>query len=390
MKLVRTAKIKLDIPKDELLPTLTAYTKAFNTVCQVGYDSKDYNGVSLHHKTYKVVRGYLPAQLAISARMKATEALKSVRAQRKKKKGKTFYPAKCPQSKLCSIRYDVNSYSLFIDKQEVSLLTVSGRKRYKLHVPDYFKHYFTDWTYRSADLVLKKRTQQLYLHIVFEKEITDIPATGNLIGIDRGINNLAVTSTNNFYGGGKVKRISNRYLILRAALQSKGSASAKRHLRKLSGRERRFKADINHQIAKQIVEALKPGDTIVLENLSGIRNRRLRKKQRAAINSWNFYQLEQFIIYKAAARGIKVVFVDPRYTSQRCSKCGHIEKKNREAARFCCKICGFKHNADLNAAKNICLKYLDATSYPDRAAVNQPIVSVEISDTSPRLSAVSS
>ena len=99
----------------------------------------------------------------------------------------------------------------------------------------------------------------------------------------------------------------------------------------------------------------------------------VRKDQRREINNWSFFQLEQFLTYKAAAKGVGVVFVDARYTSQRCSKCGHIKKANRKyQSIFKCRKCGFSHNADLNAAKNICLKYLDATSYPDTADVNQP------------------
>ena len=127
-----------------------------------------------------------------------------------------------------------------------------------------------------------------------------------------------------------------------------------------AGQERRFKADINHQIAKQIVSDMKPGDTIVLENLSGIRNNKRRKAQRIMINGWNFFQLEQFLIYKAEAKGIRVEFIDPRYTSQHCLACGNTSRNNRDGALFSCRKCHFKMNADLVGAKNILLKYLGA------------------------------
>ena len=138
MKLIRTAKIKLNISVDDILPTFTAYTNVFNFVCQEGYKRKETNGVSLHKLTYAATREYLPAQLAISARMKATEALKSIFTKyRKDKRTKKILP-RCPQSKLSSIRLDKNSYTLFlINKQEVSILTTSGRKRYQLQVPSY-------------------------------------------------------------------------------------------------------------------------------------------------------------------------------------------------------------------------------------------------------------
>src|SRR3990167_7105207 len=104
MKLTRTAKIKLNISANELLPTLIAYTKAFNFVCQKGFDKKEKNGINLHKLCYYDTREYLPSQLAISARMKATEALKGIFAKTKKY-------TKCPKSILCSARYDKNSYT---------------------------------------------------------------------------------------------------------------------------------------------------------------------------------------------------------------------------------------------------------------------------------------
>jgi putative transposase len=378
MKLIRTAKIKLDISATEVLPTLQAYTKAFNFVASRGFADNDQNGVSLHKKTYQETREYLPSQLAISARMKATEALISTFTKTKHKK----YGSQ-PKSRLCSIRYDKNSYSLFLDKGIVSLLTINGRKRYDLIIPQYYQELFRTWKHCSADLCIIK--DKVYLHIVFEKEMSDVSANGKLIGIDRGINNLAVASNNKFFGGGIIKKQIRKYQRLRSSLQSKGTKSAKRHLVKLRHKERQFRADINHQISKQIVSSLNPGDTIVLENLTGIRNKRLRKKQRTLLNNWSFFQLEKFLTYKVMAKGINIEYIDARYTSQRCSKCGHTCRSNRKQDSFCCKKCGFRLNADLNASKNICNKHLESYMLSDRADVNQPIVGAEMLLTSQQL-----
>lgn len=376
----RTAKIKLNENIDVFNDTIIAYTKAYNFVCETGFPTLETNGVNLHNLTYFKTREYLPSQLAISARMKATESLKSVKALKKKKQN-----ISCPVSKQCSVRLDKNSYTLWLKSKTVSILTINGRKKFSLDIPKYFERYL-DWKSCSADLFID-HNRRVFLHIVFEKEITDTAANGNLIGIDRGIKKLAVTSTNKFFGGGKVKRISNKYREQRKQLQSKKTRSAQRHLAAVSGKERRFRTDTNHCISKQIVESLAPGDTIVLEKLTGIRDRSrkltkeqreagkktVRKDQRRENNNWSFFQLDQFLTYKASFRGISVVYVDARYTSQRCSKCGHIKRANRKSQSiFKCKLCGFSHNADLNAAKNICLKYLDTTGYPDTANVNLP------------------
>lgn len=381
MKLVRTAKIKLNIAPQDILPTIQAYTKAFNAVCREGYDRKETNGVSLHKLTYQTAREYLPAQLAISSRMKATEALKSIFTKyRKDKRTKKIMP-RCPQSKLSSIRYDARSYSIFFERKEISLLTVDGRKKYSLKVPDYYASYFKDWKQCSADLCIDKQSNKVFLHIAFEKDITDTALNGNYIGIDRGINNLAVVSNNKFFGSRHLKQLVFKQNRLRKQLQQKGTQSAKRHLRKLRKKEQRFRADINHQISKNIVASLSAGDTIVLEKLTGIRYKRLRKPQRTMLNNWAYLQLEQFIIYKAQAKGINIVYVDARYTSQGCSKCGFVDRKNREGHGFCCRECGFSLNADLNASRNIGKKALLGYILGNGAVVNQPIVSIEISDT---------
>ena len=368
MKLVRTMKLKLNIPTDIIKPTLDAYTKAFNFVCQTGWNDSDSNGVSLHNKTYSSTREYLPSQLAVSARMKATEAIKSVKTRLKKKQKAT-----CPQSKQCSVHYDARSFNVWFEQNKLSLLTVSGRVKIPISVPEYFQQYLT-WKRCSADLFVGKN--KVFMNIVFSKEIADPELTGNVVGIDRGIRKIAVTSENQFFGGGQVKRVSKRYEKIRSVLQSCGSKSAERHLQKISKKENRFRTDTNHVVTKQIVSSLDEGTVIALEKLTGIRqSTRLRKKQRKDLNKWNFFQFEQFLTYKAEAREMKIEYVDARYTSQKCSACGYISRSNRQSqAIFKCKHCGFFLNADLNASRNIRGNYLDAICYSGRAAVNPPIV----------------
>lgn len=163
---------------------------------------------------------------------------------------------------------------------------------------------------------------------------------------------------------------------MRSRLQSANTKSAKRHLKKISKKENRFRADVNHCISKQIISTLEKGTTILLEDLTGIRNRcNFRKNERKQVHKWNFFQLEQFIRYKAASKSVLVKNIDARYTSQRRSKCGCIKKSNRSSQSvFKCKHCTFSLNADLNASRNIIYKYLDSISYLSRAVVNQPIV----------------
>lgn len=381
MKQVRTIKVQLKVDSKIFKPTLEAYTNAFNYVCQTAWDNQEFNGVHLHHLTYHQTRRDtgLKSQLAISARVKATEALAAV--QVRKKKGKKV---SCPQSKCSAIRYDDRSLTVDFVNNTINILTLEGRVRLPIFVPKYFEHYLT-WKRCSADLFQVKG--KTFLHIVFEKEIGEVQPSGKMVGIDRGIRKLATASDNRFFGGGRIKQLSERYERLRGQLQSKKFRSAKRHLAKISRSERLMRKDINHCVTKQIVKDVEEGTTIVLEKLTGIRGgaRKLnleerkrgkktwRKPQRKEVNKWNFFQFEEFLTYKAMAKGCQVVYVDARYTSQRCSKCGHIHKGNRQKqSKFRCRNCSFQLNADLNGARNIVLKYLDATSHPDRANVNLP------------------
>ncbi|MGV8846100.1 RNA-guided endonuclease InsQ/TnpB family protein [Tessaracoccus sp.] len=176
------------------------------------------------------------------------------------------------------------------------------------------------------------------------------------LGVDLGIVNIATTNDGDNWSGGAVTLRRKKNVALRARLQAKGTKSAKRLLKNRSKKETRFVTDVNHQISRKIVaEAQRTGRGIAIENLTGIRARvRLRKPQRAAVHSWAFAQLGAFLTYKAAGAGVVILGVDPAYTSQECSACGHVERANRpNQATFRCVSCGASSNADLNAAKNI-------------------------------------
>jgi putative transposase len=370
MVLIRAVTVKL-LTDFDFLPTFRSYTDAYNYTCKTGWRLREFNGVRLHHHVYQNLRHSLPAQLCTSARIKATESLKAGRV--KTKRGKKV---SCPESKLCSIRLDSQSHSVWFDRKEVSILTISGRQKgVKFQTYHYFDQ-FKDWKRKSADLIYRKG--KVLLTFIFEKTVPDIEGTSEtFVGVDRGIRRIAVTSEKQFFGGGHVKNVSNRYHEQRANLQACGSRSAKRHLQRIAKKENRFRRDVNHCISKRVVQSLPVGSTIIIEDLKYIRERcKHRRDQRGEFHSWGFFQLESFLTYKAAGRGQRVLYVDPRYTSQKCSCCGHISKSNRKnQTQFRCTRCGYELNADLNAAFNIRNNYLDSIRHPSRAPVNEPVVS---------------
>jgi IS605 OrfB family transposase len=376
----RTLRVKL-IPSTAqaglLAETSRLFTAAFNAVCRVGWQQRITNGVELHHATYYPTQADYPAlvsDLLIQARVKATEAVKSALTLQKagRKVG-------MPQSDACPPRYNLHTYKVDWQRQTVQMSTIGGRQTIRFDVPDYCAHY-AGYPVDTADLC--NHDGVWWLHIVVTVPAPDVEPTDEIVGVDLGIAQPAVTSTNRFLGKPAWKAIEGRLFYLKRQLQRKGSTSAKRHLRKVKGRQARFRRDCDHVLSKQIVESAQPGATIVLENLTDIRKRsKLRKQTKTSrrVHSWSFAQIKSFVAYKAEGRGCTVAGVDPRHTSQTCSCCGHQARNNRRSrGRFVCRVCGFELHADLNAARNIAAKYHADGGTPPVGGlpVNQPIVSV--------------
>jgi IS605 OrfB family transposase len=175
-------------------------------------------------------------------------------------------------------------------------------------------------------------------------------------------------SDGDVYSGAAVEQKRRSHTHRRRNLQKKGTKAAKRKLRRLAGKQARFQKDTNHRIAKRVVhKAQVTSRAIAVEDLTGIRERTtVSRRQRARHANWAFFQLRQFIAYKAQRAGVTVIPVDPRHTSQTCPVCGHVARANRRTqALFSCIACGYSAPADYNAAQNI----------RARAIVNRPMVS---------------
>lgn len=353
--------------------TIQAFTGSFNRVCAVGYKKRRVNGVELHHATYKQERGStdLPSQLVCSARMKATEALKSVRAL--KKKGRKV---SLSQSTGCPVRYDTRSATIKLSEGRASLASISGRQHVTFTVPLYHAGRI-DWKVCSADLRMDRKGR-LWIHVSVEKDMPKPEPTGDVMGVDLGVRRPAVTSKNQFLGQRRWREIEERNFRLKRTLQAKGTKSAKRHLKKLAGRVNRFRHDCDHVLSKQIVASVAEGATIAMEDLTDIRTRvKARWKQRRRLHSWSFARLKAFVSYKAELARVYVVTVDPRYTSQKCSRCGKRDRRSRKSqSEFRCTSCGFTINADLNAARNVSVNHLASLARRGTGGplVNWPIV----------------
>src|SRR5262245_59910584 len=216
----------------------------------------------------------------------------------------------------------------------------------------------------ECDLVRRKDGKWFLLITVDVPEGTQIAPT-EFIGVDFGAVNLATDNDGAIYTNTETEKVRQKQNKFRRSLGRKAGKvkregprpkNIKRKLKALSSKERRFKANENHRISKQLVE--KATDTkrwIGLEDLTGIRQRtRFRKSQRDNMSKWSFAELRGFIEYKAKLAGVPVIPVDPRDTSRTCPKCGHIDEGNRTArGLFLCRACGHFDHADIVGATNI-------------------------------------
>jgi len=354
MKQTMLLKLAPTTPQHQaLLETMHAFNEAANYVASIAFAEKTADKFRLQKLVYGVLRTAhkLPAQLAIRCISKASEAYK---------RDKSIQPHFRPEG---AVVYDPRVMA-FKGINTVSLLTLLGR----VLVP------FLIGGYQQTRMgAIQGQADLLYRRGIFYLAVTlDVPepaldeAKGTL-GIDLGIVNLATDSEGESFSGQAVEHNRKRHHALRQRLQKRGTKSALRHLKNLSGKEARFKRNTNHVMSKQIVQKAKAnGQAIAIEDLRHIRKRTdstVRRSQRAKHSSWAFGQLRSFLSYKAALAGVPLHLVDPRNTSRTCHVCGHCAKANRKSqASFICQQCGLSMNADFNAAINISV-----------AAVMQPI-----------------
>lgn len=363
----RTVKIKLDIEDRDLLDeTVQQFKHACQLVVDEGWDDnglKTYNKQKLHHATYYDIKDEtdLTADLIVRARNRAADAIKGC-VERLKKGEKTSKPRFTSDS----LALNKKCCTVWLDEHRCSIATVDGRIHADFILPeqsDYYDRYLNNgWTVKQS--TVEKHEYEdgspYYLHLGLEKNDPEIDCLNpTVMGVDLGIDNLAVTSTGRFFSGDELNHRRRRFEEIRGQLQAKGTQSAHRTIQRMEGRENRYACDTLHTISKQLVHEAKQHDVdvIAFENLDKIRDDLPPQKQ---FHSWAFNQLFQYVEYKAREQGISVEQVNPQYTSQRCSHtdCGFTVKENRNGNQFKCRSCGYETHADYNAAKNIAVKFL--------------------------------
>ena len=387
MEISLTAKLRLvfqsEKDRNSAYETLIAYRNACNHVSQYLFDHDfEMKQSSLQSELYHDIRARfgLKSQMTQSVFKTVIARYKTLQTQLRKqhvwdgykkdnhgkempnyiRKDLTFLwqPIEFKRPQLDLVR---NRDYTFKD-DVLSLNTLNGRILVKVHNLSENPSFDGSWTLGTGKVV--RSGKHWFFHVAVSKEVPDfqLDQLQHVVGIDRGLRQIITSydekGKTRFVNGASITKKRRHYAKLRARLQAKGTKSAKRRLRALSGRENRWMSDVNHCLSKTLVNTYGKQTLFVLEDLTGVTFDTVYSRPREARythHSWAFYDLEQKLRYKAHLHQSQVVLVDAHYTSQRCPKCGRIDKTHRDKAlhQYTCSHCGYTSNDDRVGAMNI-------------------------------------
>ncbi|MCY4732887.1 transposase [Natronomonas gomsonensis] len=374
----RTAITRLEVTdeqRDLLEDTISEWKRGYQLATDIAW-GKCNTKSDVQPLAYDDVREHtdLGSQHAILATHQAAQAITG--CIERKAKGKKVSK---PTFTAPTVKYDTRTMTLF-DDDTVSLSTTESRVRCDLALPDadngYQRQYLDSDEWSVTESTLTARGGDYFLHIGFRRPKTDTERNtaedGTVLGVDLGIENLAVTSTASFVSGRELTHDLREFEKVRAGLQQTGTRSVHRTLEQSSGRELRYVRDVLHRASNAIVdEALRyECDVIAFEDLSHIRDR----TGASWGHRWAFRTLYEQVEYKAEIEGISVKQVGSAYTSKRCAECGFTADKNRATRTdFRCVKCESEANADYNAAKNIGMRYVRRGQQSSRRTGNSQL-----------------
>jgi IS605 OrfB family transposase len=371
----RTAVVKLavsDEQRDALHRTAEQYLYCANRTADFCWSDTSYtecrtNKREVRDALYSELREEteLQAQLVQAAIKRAVDAVKAC-VERWKKGQRVSFPTFTAET----MDYDARSATFYRNK--VSLATVEGRVEPLFTLPadsptPYERYVLSeDYEFRESTVRYDAVDDEFYLNISTRRidgDDAEVPAdTGHpdqtVLGIDLGLNSLAVSSTGTFWQGDDYDHWCREFEKRRGEMQQRGTQAAHNALLRLGKREEAWRKQYIHTIANEVVsEAVEHDcDVIVLEDLTDIRERLPHAKWH---HVWAFRRLFEYVSYKAPEKSVSVEQVEPNHTSQRCSRtdCGFTHEDNRHGEQFHCQKCDYAVNADYNAAKNIGLRY---------------------------------
>jgi putative transposase len=375
MEVRRTAPVKLIVPdecRDDLHESARQFLHCANRAAEFCWDDDSYTDCVTANTT---ARDALYAELRAETDLTANLVQEAIRRAVQATKGcverwKQGKRVSQPEFTSWSMVYDKRSATFY--RNRVSLSTVNGRVECDFELPadsptPYEQYVLSqDYEFRASTLQYDKATDEFYFHITTRKddseddesEVSEDAEHQTVLGIDLGVNSLAVASTGTFWQGDEYDHWCREFEKRRGEMQQRGTRAAHNALLRLGKREEAWRKQYIHIVANEIVtEAVENGcDVIAFEDLTDIRERLPQAKWH---HVWAFRRLFEYVEYKAPERAVTVKQVAPNHTSQRCSRtdCGFTHEANRDGEHFHCQKCSYEVNADYNAAKNVGLRY---------------------------------
>jgi len=369
MTTTRTVKIELDLQETEveaLRDTVAQCSLLFDAVVEICNATCTANYYTICTPSgYASLRARFPAVPSMTVQQTVKDACACVKTWNGKHRKSQW---QCPAKKR-GTSYPLNRRTLTIRGSLCTLSSTSGRIRTLLDLPAWF---FDKYDVKTNDVQagwVKLTGHRSHIYLVYRVPCA-AQASNEVVGVDRGLYNLVALSDGSRVPSKRAMAIKRRRQHHRSKLQQKGTRSAKRRLKKVSGREKRFMRDFNHCVTKGLAERPDVG-TYVLEDLGGIRSKNRGRRFNRWLSNWSYFELQTQLEYKCALTGISVVYTDPRYTSQKCSCCGVVDKRSRDKAKYLCRSCGFGMHADVNAACNIRDNHFRFQA--EQGAFNRPI-----------------
>jgi len=377
MEVRRTALVKLVVPderRDDLHESARRFLHCANRAVEFCWSNRSYTECVTANTTardalYDELRDEtdLTANLVQEAIRRAVQAVKGCVERWKQAKRVSQ-----PEFTSWSMLYDKRSATFYRNK--VSLSTVNGRVECGFELPSdsptpYERYVLSEeFEFRASTLQYDAVDDKFYFHITTRKydsvgdgessEVSEDTEHQTVLGIDLGVNSLAVSSTGRFWQGDDYDHWCREFEKRRGELQQRGTQAAHNALLRLGKREDAWRKQYIHTVANELVTEAVEHDcnVIVFEDLTDIRERLPQAKWH---HVWAFRRLYEYVSYKAPEQGVSVEQVEPNHTSQRCSRidCGFTHEDNRHGEHFCCQKCGYEVNADYSAAKDIGMRY---------------------------------
>lgn len=346
---MKSLKIKLNNLNDgkyqllsDIMTQMESVSEDYLKLRLIELETKSYLPFKQHYSNMRLKYPELNSGMLQYRLRNVDKMLKSYIAWCKKKHKLVRYPEDVKVE--IPLRNDMFRFEYSKNSQEFNGWLKTLKIFFPLNLCEYHLKCLKKATNFCDSSIIKDSKGQLYLRLVFET-IQDQHQGSKSLGVDLGIAKPIVCSDG--------KQIGNGNLIKHKKIEFGKKRSRSQNLKEeITNKQSRWTGDMNHKLSSELIDHCisKGVNVLVLEKLKGghLANKKFRNF------TWAFKDLISKIEYKAQNEGIKVISVNPAYTSQTCSACGSKSKDNRKSqSLYECNSCGFRGNADVNASKNI-------------------------------------